>query len=47
MGNLGANWEGLYKNTEIAYKGSYKLEIIYGKPIKANWNVAHLKRFYF
>lgn len=47
VGKLGPNWEGPYQITKITWKGSYKLEKIYRNPVKANWNVAQLKRFYF
>lgn len=47
MGKLEHNWEGPYWIVEITNKGSYKLEDMDSKPLKANWNVAHLKWFYF
>nr|XP_033517625.1 uncharacterized protein LOC117281877 [Nicotiana tomentosiformis] len=46
-GKLGSNWEGLYQITKITGKGSYKLGIMYGEKLPNNWNITHLKRYYY
>nr|XP_009765539.1 PREDICTED: uncharacterized protein LOC104217081 [Nicotiana sylvestris] len=44
---LSPNWEGPYKIHGIARKGAYELEMLDGKILPSNWNVVHLKRYYF
>ncbi|XP_070020456.1 uncharacterized protein [Nicotiana sylvestris] len=46
-GKLGTIWNGPYKITAAANKGAFQLEIMEGKLLQNNWNVAHLKYFYF
>ncbi|XP_070014420.1 uncharacterized protein [Nicotiana sylvestris] len=46
-GKLGTNWDGSYKITTITSKGAFQLEIMEGKLLQNNWNVAHLKYFHF
>lgn len=46
-GKLGANWEGPYKIKAVLGKGSYQLENLQGEAEPLNWNVLHLKRYYF
>lgn len=47
MGKLDPNLEGPYRITEITHKGSYNLEYMDRKPVKANWNAVYVNRFYF
>ncbi|XP_070001971.1 uncharacterized protein [Nicotiana sylvestris] len=46
-GKLSPTWEGPYKVHGIAGKGAYELETLDGKILPSNWNVVHLKRYYF
>ncbi|XP_070020241.1 uncharacterized protein [Nicotiana sylvestris] len=46
-GKLSPTWEGPYKIHGIAGKGAYELETLDGKILPSNWNVVHLKRYYF
>ncbi|XP_070036044.1 uncharacterized protein [Nicotiana tomentosiformis] len=46
-GKLGTNWDGPYKITATAGKGSFQLETMEGKRLPNNWNVTHLKDFNF
>ncbi|XP_070035709.1 uncharacterized protein [Nicotiana tomentosiformis] len=46
-GKLSPNWEGLYRIRCIAGNGAYELEIMDGKIVPSNWNVVHLKKYYF
>ncbi|XP_070022433.1 uncharacterized protein [Nicotiana sylvestris] len=46
-GKLSPNWEGPYKIHGIAGKGAYELETLDGKILLSNWNVVHLKKYYF
>nr|XP_016447814.1 PREDICTED: uncharacterized protein LOC107772868 [Nicotiana tabacum] len=40
-------WEGPYRVRGIAGKGAYELETMDGKILPSNWNVVHLKKYYF
>ncbi|XP_075080436.1 uncharacterized protein LOC142165946 [Nicotiana tabacum] len=44
---LSRNWEGPYKIHGITGKGAYELETLDGKILPSNWNVVHLKKYYF
>jgi len=46
-GKLSPTWEGPYRVCDIAGKGAYELETMDGKILPSNWNVVHLKRYYF
>ncbi|XP_075088189.1 uncharacterized protein LOC142170232 [Nicotiana tabacum] len=46
-GKLSPNWEGPYKIHGIIGKGAYELETLDGKILPSNWNVVHLKKYYF
>ncbi|XP_075102020.1 uncharacterized protein LOC142177422 [Nicotiana tabacum] len=46
-GKLGTNWDGPYKITAEASKGSFQLETMEGKLLPSNWNTAHLKYLNF
>ncbi|XP_070018828.1 uncharacterized protein [Nicotiana sylvestris] len=46
-GKLSPNWEGPYRIRGIAGKGTYELETMDGKVLPSNWNVVHLKKYYF
>ncbi|XP_070037174.1 uncharacterized protein LOC142166202 [Nicotiana tabacum] len=46
-GKLSPNWEGPYMIRGIAGKGAYELEKMEGKVFPSNWNVVHLKKYYF
>ncbi|XP_070020919.1 uncharacterized protein [Nicotiana sylvestris] len=46
-GKLGTNWDGPYKITAAASKGSFQLETMEGKLLPNNWNIADLKYFNF
>ncbi|XP_019241237.1 PREDICTED: uncharacterized protein LOC109221230 [Nicotiana attenuata] len=46
-GKLGTNWDGPYKITATANKGAFQLEIMEGKPLQNNWNVAHHKNLHY
>ncbi|XP_070020163.1 uncharacterized protein [Nicotiana sylvestris] len=46
-GKLSPNWEGPYMIRGIAGKGAYELETMEGKVLPSNWNVVHLKKYYF
>ncbi|XP_075109087.1 uncharacterized protein LOC142180883 [Nicotiana tabacum] len=46
-GKLSPTWEGPYKIHGITGKGAYELETLDGKILPSNWNVVHLKRYYF
>nr|XP_009799421.1 PREDICTED: uncharacterized protein LOC104245504 [Nicotiana sylvestris] len=46
-GKLSPNWEWPYKIHGIAGKGAYELETLDGKILPSNWNVVHLKKYYF
>ncbi|XP_070020134.1 uncharacterized protein [Nicotiana sylvestris] len=44
---LGRTWEGPYRVSAVSVKRSYKLENQDGEKLPSNWNVAHLKRYYY
>ncbi|XP_070055223.1 uncharacterized protein [Nicotiana tomentosiformis] len=46
-GKLGTNWDGPYKITAIANKGSFQLDTMEGKRLPNNWNISHLNYFNF
>ncbi|XP_070047166.1 uncharacterized protein [Nicotiana tomentosiformis] len=46
-GKLGTNWDGPYKITAKANKGSFQLETMKEKLMPNNWNITHLKYFNF
>ncbi|XP_075080089.1 uncharacterized protein LOC142165431 [Nicotiana tabacum] len=46
-GKLSPNWEGPYRIRGIAGEGAYELETMDGKVLPSNWNVVHLKKYYF
>ncbi|XP_070028763.1 uncharacterized protein [Nicotiana sylvestris] len=46
-GKLSATWEGPYKIHGIAGKEAYEMETMDDKILPSNWNVVHLKRYYF
>ncbi|XP_070047364.1 uncharacterized protein [Nicotiana tomentosiformis] len=47
VGKLSPNWEGPYRIRSITGKGAYELETMEGKVLPSNWNVVHLKKYYF
>nr|XP_009760289.1 PREDICTED: uncharacterized protein LOC104212653 [Nicotiana sylvestris] len=46
-GKLGPTWEDPYWVSAVTEKGSYELENQDREKLPCNWNVAHLKRYYF
>ncbi|XP_075101953.1 uncharacterized protein LOC142177371 [Nicotiana tabacum] len=46
-GKLGPTWKGPYRISAVTRKGSYKLENQNGDKLPSNWNMAHLKRYYY
>ncbi|XP_070049878.1 uncharacterized protein [Nicotiana tomentosiformis] len=46
-GKLGTNWDGPYKITAKANKGSFQLETMEGKLLPNNRDISHLKYFNF
>ena len=46
-GNLGPNWEGLYRIISVAGIVVYFLEDLDGHVILRPWNVNNLKRYYY
>ncbi|XP_070050217.1 uncharacterized protein [Nicotiana tomentosiformis] len=46
-GKLGTNWDGPFKITAKANKGSFQLETMEGKLLPNNWNITHLNYFNF
>lgn len=43
----GLRWEGKYQVHGMAGKGAYELETMDRKVLPSNWNVVHLKKYYF
>ncbi|XP_075101720.1 uncharacterized protein LOC142177153 [Nicotiana tabacum] len=46
-GKLGPTWESLYRFSAVTGKGSYEMENQDGVKLPNNWNVTHLKRFFW
>ncbi|XP_070031881.1 uncharacterized protein [Nicotiana tomentosiformis] len=46
-GKVGPTWESPYLVSAVTGKGSYELENQEGEKLPSNWNVAHLKRYYY
>ncbi|XP_070008171.1 uncharacterized protein [Nicotiana sylvestris] len=47
VGKLGPTWEIPYRVSTLTEKGSYKFEDQDGVKLPSNYNVAHLKRYYY
>ncbi|XP_057482051.1 uncharacterized protein LOC130768985 [Actinidia eriantha] len=45
-GKLGPNWEGSYKITKLAGRGSYYLEDTEGKEVPRPWNSNNLRKYF-
>ena len=45
-GKLGPNWKGPYKITSMVGIGAFRLEGPNNTPVKRQWNICNLKKYY-